>query len=393
MDSPDPRWHNKAAVLRVTATRGHLTRPELMAATNLSKATVSRVVRDLVDAGLIVEGPAVPASGRGRSAPVLLFNGGAGQVCGVDLGAVTTRFVVTDYSTRLIAAWRAATPVDLDAIALADWVAGGIAGQMGRRAMHPPVITVAVPGAVWAGQSIASAPTLPAVEGTDFVRRLRDRTPGTLQLNNDSNLGLLGELSVGLGLERPDAVMFTIGAGFGVGVFRGGRLLAGDRGFVGEFGTLPIDNDTRTVEGVLSAPGLSTVARECGLPNHSPRMLLGDTTAAAEKYRRIIGHALFALCVTMTTCYEPECIIIGGELASELNPVLPWLQNQLDAHLTVAPRVQRSLIADSAVAIGAVADALESAYRLLGASEGDASESPFRVELSQLARQVSTAWS
>ena len=77
---------NAALVLDHVRARGESTRPEIAAALGLSAATVSRIVRRLIDEGRIVEVPGASTGGRPRS--TIRFNPLAGCVIGVDLGLV-----------------------------------------------------------------------------------------------------------------------------------------------------------------------------------------------------------------------------------------------------------------------------------------------------------------
>jgi DNA-binding MarR family transcriptional regulator len=64
---------NQFLVLDAVRSAGSTTRPELAAALDLSPASVSRIVRRLLEEGLILEEPG-PSDGVGRNRDVLTFN-------------------------------------------------------------------------------------------------------------------------------------------------------------------------------------------------------------------------------------------------------------------------------------------------------------------------------
>ena len=88
------RVASSAAVVEALYTLGHATRAELVAATGLSRATISGVLAGLSTRGMIIEqhGPA----GRGRPPGVLALDPRAGFGVGVDIGARHVAVAVGD---------------------------------------------------------------------------------------------------------------------------------------------------------------------------------------------------------------------------------------------------------------------------------------------------------
>ena len=70
-------------------------RQELSAATGLSPASVSNVVRDLIDEGIVVEAGSVDSDG-GRPRMLLQVNPDHGYVIGVDVGETRVRVELFD---------------------------------------------------------------------------------------------------------------------------------------------------------------------------------------------------------------------------------------------------------------------------------------------------------
>jgi biotin operon repressor len=81
----DLRRENRAAVLWSLYLGQPRSRPELCAATGLSAASVTNVIRELIDQGIVVEtGLAESDGGRPRALPGM--NPEYGCVVGVDIG-------------------------------------------------------------------------------------------------------------------------------------------------------------------------------------------------------------------------------------------------------------------------------------------------------------------
>ena len=81
----DLRRRNRSTLLSTLFFEGPLSRYELGRRTGLSAATVSNVVGEMVDDGLVVEAGLVESDG-GRPRVLLRVNPGYGNVIGIDVG-------------------------------------------------------------------------------------------------------------------------------------------------------------------------------------------------------------------------------------------------------------------------------------------------------------------
>src|SRR5688500_14713756 len=86
----EARTLNSALVLRLLRTDGRLSRAEIARNTGLSEGTVSRIVAELIDRGLVVEDGAENSTG-GRPATRLQLSSQRASM-GVDIGTWETRF-------------------------------------------------------------------------------------------------------------------------------------------------------------------------------------------------------------------------------------------------------------------------------------------------------------
>ncbi len=387
MENSDARRLNRAAILRMIVADHQITRQQIALATALSKATVSRLVRELISEGLLAEGPIVASPDGGRWTQILEFRGNAGRVCGVDMGGSNTRFVLADLRARLVRAWTEPTPRSKSAVQLADWIAGRIL-EVDVIGDAPVITACGVPGAVVPTEGrILNAPNLPQVEGVVFSSRLARRLPGDVRLENDTNIALSGEMCAGAGVGTKDAVMFTIGTGLGAGVFIDGALLTGRHGLAGEFGLVPVA-EGRTLESTLSAPGVVELARALRVVGGDAKTVLMGRSRKHDDLRQYVADALYLACTIVRAAYEPDRIILGGAVAPSLIQLLPGVNERLERQLAMPPSIVMSALGDYAGAVGAVAIALESAYQLLGATAGGIFDPLLRDDLADLVARV-----
>ncbi|MGH9171330.1 MAG: ROK family protein [Acidimicrobiales bacterium] len=378
-------------MLRALATRKETTRQQIMSDTGLSKATVARIVRELLSEGRVVEGRAIVGPSGGRATKTLQFRGVTDLVCGIDMGGTNSRFLLVSQRGRLVSSWRRENPPSYSARALADWVADQVIDACHDSERPEPSVTViGVPGVVGSTTGhIRNSPNLAAVEGRTFTERLSWRMPGRLVVENDSNVALVGELRAGAAAGARNAVMLTIGTGVGAGVAVDGRLLSGPHGGVGEFGIVPIDLDGTTLEEVISGPAIVAAAKARGLADTRPEAVLQEShdLGQLELQRRLIA-AMFSVAVAISVAYEPSVIVIGGGVSPSLASALPDLQRRLDKALEPAPALVLSKLGDPAGALGAIAIGLEMSHQMMGAANVETEDTQLNLDIAAIAAEL-----
>jgi predicted NBD/HSP70 family sugar kinase len=366
--------------------QGIATREQLVTATGLSAATVSRVIDDLTKEGLVRDTASLPTGRPGRRITPVEFVGQVGRVVGVDLGGTNCRVIAVDLLGKVLHRVRKAVPEGLSTRKLAGWLANEVRSVVDGAPLYS--VTVGLPGIVHPVTSeVRAATNLPQAEGLGFVKALRRQLAVPVGFDNDSNLALLGEMRLGAAQHRRSAVMFTIGTGLGAGVVLDGHLLRGRTGLIGEFGCyLPVGFDGLTLEDVLSASGLVKEAARVGAPVDSARAVLsGRAPKELVAVRNRFEQLLFFALVGMTTAYEPEVIVLGGGVAESLGEILPEIEQRLKALIPECPALAISKLGDPAGAVGALIVGLQDAYMQMGVnpSELDVTVGPRLVELLQ----------
>jgi predicted NBD/HSP70 family sugar kinase len=360
----------RSQTLGALIARGSASRVELVDATGLSPATVSRAISELLRLGLVREGEPTREQRLGRSSIPLELAAERGLVCGVDLGATNVRLTIADLDCRPLAVSRQATPHVDDAGMLAQWLSDEVRRLVERANGHTGALwatVIGVPGVVHPSSGeIRFAPNLDVITG-GWGSSVSDLLPGLLVVDNDANLALRGEMQFGAGRGLRSLVMFTIGTGIGAGVAVDGRLWRGRSGFAGEFGSLVVERGPRTLEQVASAPALLAAGLDTGLPVSSP-----DEVLAPDAPRRLVPlreralQALLTAFSAASAAFEPEAILLGGGLAHALARWLPHLQKALAAVQPSPPDLLIGELGDLAGAAGALVVGLENAYARLG---------------------------
>jgi predicted NBD/HSP70 family sugar kinase len=215
-------------------------------------------------------------------------------------------------------------------------------------------VALGLPGAVSrADRSVSDAPNLRQVEDPTFLRLLDQQLGMSVEVDNDSNYALLGELRFGAARDAQTAIMFTVGAGLGAGVALDRRLFHGRTGLVGEFGHLPAGPLGTSLEKVMSGPGILDRALELGMRFDNPADVFHSSDPRLIPVKQHIEQALLIILTAAVVAYEPEVIILGGGISHALERDLEQLNHRLRAIVPAAAPVELSELGDLSGALGA----------------------------------------
>ncbi len=385
------RQVNKDLVLNVIREERLISRAEIAKRTRLSRSTVSAIVDKLLETGFVRE-QGVGESQGGRRPILLDFNPRAGFVVGLDIGATHMLAVVADLEATLLVTLEEPFSIEVGSesgLSQAVQIVEKALEQARISRPHVFGVGVAVPGPVdYAAGMVVSPPIMP---GWDRVP-IRDQLQGALDLpvylDNDANLGALGEYAYGAGKNVSNLAYIKIGTGIGCGLIVDGRIYHGQRGYAGEIGHLTIDENgppcrcgsfgclesMASAEAVVRRAEMAVQAgQQTSLSQHR-RLTLTDIARAAregdalsqqlfEEAGRHIGVALAGL----INLFNPGRVIVGvgAEGASDL--LLDPVQRTIEARTMNGAITDVCIVPAQfkryAIAIGAAALVLEQTFR------------------------------
>ena len=181
---------------------------------------------------------------------------------------------------------------------------------------------------------------------------------------NDVNVALIGEQAEGEAQGLRDAVFIAIGTGLGGAVLTNGQIVAGHKGLAGEIGYLVEESDARShkrftsdafgsLESKCSGSGLNQLGKPFGL---SAKTLFAEASAGNSYAQILLEEFLNRIAVTAANCaslLNPEKIIFGGGLSTELPPFMEMLQEKVSALTPISVALCLSALGRDAGAIGA----------------------------------------
>ena len=236
----DARRHHRALLLQEVFRDGPASRADLARSTGLTRATVSDLVGELVEDGLLQELGA-PAGARVGKPPTLVgLVPDATHVVAVDLSPDDRmRGAVLDLAGEVRARHELALAdaTGARAVALLHRLAAELIALTDR-----PVLGVGVgsPGVVDAFGTVIDAPNL-GWSGEPLAADLRRALQLPVHVANDANTAVLGEHTFGGADPDGGLMLLRVGIGVGAGLVLGGALLHGHRGAAGEIGHVVVD--------------------------------------------------------------------------------------------------------------------------------------------------------
>ncbi|WP_327288256.1 ROK family transcriptional regulator [Streptomyces sp. NBC_01198] len=360
---------NLERVVRAVRLAGSLTQAEIARSTGLSAATVSNIVRELRDNGTV---QVTPTSSGGRRARSVALSGDAGIVVGVDFGHSHLRVAVGNLAHQVLA--EQSEPIDVDASASqgfdrAEQLVGRLVESTGISADKVLGVGLGVPGPIDVESgALGSTAILPGWSGINPRQEMSDRLGVPVQVDNDANLGALGELVWGGGRGVKDLAYIKVASGVGAGLVIDGRIYRGPGGTAGEIGHITLDESGPVCRcgnrGCLETFTAARYVLELLRGSHGdgltvPRMvqLAREGDPGCRRVTGDVGRHIGMGVASLCNLLNPSRIVLGGDLAEAGELVLGPIRES----------VSRYAIPSAAQRLSVVPGALGARAEVLGA--------------------------
>jgi glucokinase len=367
---------NQFLVLDAIRSAGSATRPELAADLDLSPASVSRIVRRLLEQGMIIEEPG-PSDGVGRNRDVLRFNQRAGAVIAIDLGGTKCHGALADLAGEILADDQRATHAD--GAPAGSLLASIAALRTAALSEGLPVraVCVGIPALVNPDTGLVDAGPNVHWHGFDLEGLLRQELDEPFTIENDVNLAGMGEAWQGGGVGCGSFVTLSLGTGIGAAIVLDGRVVRGQHNAAGEVGYLVTrPSQLRAapaagLEELISGFALTQRAAELAKarPDQTamdpgtitPALLFERAGAGDEVAGVVISELVETVAITVTAVtalIDPARVILGGSIGRALEPYREQIEALVTQVTYSAPEIVISPLGANATVIGAIASAL-----------------------------------
>ncbi|MDD9379530.1 ROK family transcriptional regulator [Streptomyces sp. ZAF1911] len=350
---------NLERVVRAVRLAGSLTQAEIARSTGLSAATVSNIVRELKEAGTV---EVTDTSAGGRRARSVSLSGDAGIVIGVDFGHTHLRVAVGNLAHQVLA--EESEPLDVDA----SWVDGfdraeALVGRLveGIGIGRDKVIGVGlgVPGPIDVESgTLGSTAILPGWAGINPRRELSQRLGVPVYVDNDANLGALGELVWGSGRGVKDLAYIKVASGVGAGLVINGQIYRGPGGTAGEIGHITLDESGPVCRcgnrGCLETFAAARYVLPLLQSSHGPELTMERVVELARDgdpgCRRVItdvGRHIGSGVASLCNLLNPSRVVLGGSLADAGELVLAPIRESVGRYAIPSAARQLSVLTGS----------------------------------------------
>ncbi len=366
-----------------------MSRAALARTIGLAPSTVSGIVQDLLEQGLVVISHVARSRG-GRPPVVLRFATDHYGFLGVDIGASHVRVALMDADGCIVRSDGMSYPVEDDPSGTLELVQRLLAVSTehslseGRSVVG---VGVSVPSPLDPiNPDQLSARILPAWGGVPVFSRIEASCRVPVWIDNDANLGALAEHWWGAGRGTDTMAYIKVATGVGAGLIIGGQVFHGSAGIAGEIGHTAIDprgplcrcglngcleamigagSLTREVRARLEDGASSMLARVEPGPAEIATAARAQDTLALEVLAQA-GRYLGTAVANLVNLLNPARVIVGGSLpvlAAEhlLDPMRESVARRTLGRSFEATKVVVSELGEDAVVLGAATQVLASA--------------------------------
>jgi predicted NBD/HSP70 family sugar kinase len=386
------RRHNRSLVLRVLRNQSPISRRRISEQIGLGAATVTNLVAELIEDGLVDEVGSSPARSveGGRTQVLLGLRPRAALVAGIHFGVRHVLVAVGDLRGTLLKSSAIPRPKGggpEESVRVAALTLGQMREELGLAGGALLAAGVSTPAIVDADRGmIEHAPELGWPVSVPIAELVERATGMPVVLDNSRRSMLLAESLFGVAQGARNAILLHVATTIGAGLLVDYRIVRGDRNAAARLGHLIVQEGGPRCEcgglGCLNAIAgeqvlVARAARELGRPIHAQELYelaaQGDETSRRllADAARAIGSALLST-VLLLDC---ELVVVAGWItaagAAFLDPLRAVVGEHAERVTGRAPRIVPSMFGADVLVAGAVSLALEKhVYRMAQVRDG-----------------------
>ncbi|WP_096190391.1 ROK family transcriptional regulator [Evansella halocellulosilytica] len=360
------KYLNKKKVLHYLKQHANISRSEIASALSISKPTVSSLVDELIEEQWVVEKESDVSTSLGGRKPIhLSFNRDARYIVGVDIGGTTVEIGIVNINGDVLATDSFETQA-----ALKDSLVRTICTVFKKlmKRLHIDekkflAIGVGAPGMTDADNGIViDAPSLSWIN-FPLKQKLEDALNIPVYVDNDVNVGVLGEQWKGKAKNSKHVILITLGTGVGCGIIMNGMLYRGSAFAAGEIGYMVTDKERAKedyddiylgygfLDSHVGGPAIAKRMKKklTDIQHHSLKNSVftakqvfeyakANDPAAIEVIQEALEHLAFAL-LNVICIFNPQYVILAGGISKSGHWFLPKIQEILANHLPVQTEI------------------------------------------------------
>jgi len=358
---------NETIVLEHIINHGSLSRAEIASRTGLNKATVSEIVKKLIESELVNEIGIGESTTSGGRRPILLeLNKNAGFALSFDIGhnyiATMLHFLNGEIMSEHIIR---DTEISKDNIlSKIESVVFGYQQNLPQTRYGIIGITIAVHGVVYNNEIVFT--TYYDLEGLNIAEKLNERLGIPIFLENEANLSAIAENTyTSNDKEYKNLISISIHSGIGAGIILDGELYTGENGYSGEIGhkilfpdgkPCPCGNRGCLEQYCSEKAILESFSGQKQLTYHTITQLSISYRNQEHTAIELIDHAAKYLAIginNVTTAFSPGVIYLNSRITREVPDFIEKIKGNLTSFLNDDVELLNSKLGDKAILLGA----------------------------------------
>ncbi|WP_433939967.1 ROK family protein [Paenibacillus lautus] len=363
---------NRDLVLETIRSQQPISRAKVAQRLNFSRSTVSSIVDELIAKKFVVEtGLGSSTREGGRRAIELGFNPRSGFGVGVELMASGLLISITDLDGNVV--WKGSSDAGNDFKTIYECVLASL--DKASISMDAVIaIGFCIPGLTNSKKGIiVDAPEF-GWKDLHFVDEMKKYLAKPIYVNNDVNCAALGERWVGGAKDLEDFIYISIGLGSGVGsaIVANGNLVHGKDFMAGEIAYLlqeeDLSRDQMNVAGQFGVFEKKISGKSLAEDESSVQALFQryaqDELHSVQTVSRFVTQLSIGI-ANMVSLLNPEKVILGGEVARYLDPVLDEIRSNVGRMTPIQTTVEISRMGTEAGVVGVVAYAFDQEQNII----------------------------
>jgi len=388
-DRPGANQHdlgsfNEVAIIETIRQAGTISRTEIAERTGLTQQSVSRILRVLLERGLLAEGEQQRTERLGKPRTPVRLRPEAAHAAGILVDPEVISVVLVDLDGRVLEHRSVRLDHEVSPTGLVEFIATQVEEVLEAAAVDRTTflgVGVAVPGPITGDGSLLDLPLSKVWRNVPLERMLEERLPYPVVVEKDGTAAAVGERWLGRTSRSTDFAYLYFGTGMGSGLVLNGEAFRGMSGNAGEFGQLcavrlgRVDGDGRPelVRECNPTVAIPEIARELGYdgPARTYRefcaeIATGDETviAAVQQVADVIALGAAALIDLL----DLPMVVVGGptfepELRDLVMETIDRAVNTFPtAHRARHVSVERSVVSGEAGAVGAASTIFHASF-------------------------------
>ncbi|MUJ39513.1 ROK family protein [Aliivibrio fischeri] len=342
---------NAGRVYKLIDQLGPISRIDLSKESNLAPASITKITRELLDAHLIKETQVQEANSRGRPAIGLEVDNDGWQFLSLRLGRGYLTIALHSLGgEQLIEERQLIKEIEQDELLAKLLNEINVFFQKHSKILgRITSIAVSLPGLVISSQGLIIQMPHYNVKNLPLGPKIYESTGLPVFIGNDTRSWALAEKLFGNSKNIDNSILVSIHHGVGAGIIMNGEVLQGRTGNIGEMGHIKINKlgarchcgNTGCLETVASAKAIRDQVKN--LINNGHQTVLKDQTITIENIclaanqgdvlaKQVItelGHNLGEAIAIMVNLFNPEMILIGGEINLSKDILYPIIMDSI----------------------------------------------------------------